>query len=130
MTKVITLIFTAYSIVQVEFWRSNFYLKKKKKKKKNQTLTKWHILKLIWSWGCYLCSLSWAGITKTSCHTKIKEPSLPNYFTHTLRKNSWIHTFPQNISAMWNVNWLVQDLNLKVKLVSYDNNSNIMNASK
>ena len=32
-------------------------------------------------------------------------------FTHSWRENNWIHTFPKGISAMWNANSLVQDLN-------------------
>ena len=32
-------------------------------------------------------------------------------FTHSWRENNWIHTFPKDISAMWNAINLVQDLN-------------------
>ena len=32
-------------------------------------------------------------------------------FTHSWRENNWIHTFPKDISAMWNAISLVQDLN-------------------
>ena len=32
-------------------------------------------------------------------------------FTHSWRVNSWIHTFPQGISIMWNANSFDQDLN-------------------
>ena len=32
-------------------------------------------------------------------------------FTHSWRENIWIHTFPKDISAMWNAISLVQDLN-------------------
>ena len=40
-----------------------------------------------------------------------KETSLPNYFTDSWSGNNWIHTFPKDISAMWNAISLVQDLN-------------------
>ena len=30
-------------------------------------------------------------------------------FTHSLRENTWIHTFPKGISAMWNTISLAQD---------------------
>ena len=40
-------------------------------------------------------------------HTEVKEPRL----AHRWRENSWIHTFPENVSAMGNENNLVQDLN-------------------
>ena len=32
-------------------------------------------------------------------------------FAYTWRENSWIHTFPKGISAMWNATSLVEDLN-------------------
>ena len=48
----------------------------------------------------------------TSCHTKVKEPSLPYYFTDSWKKKNWIHTFPKDTSAIWNANSLMQDLNL------------------
>ena len=31
----------------------------------------------------------------TSFHAKVKEPSLPYYFTHSWMENSWIHFFPR-----------------------------------
>ena len=32
-------------------------------------------------------------------------------YSHSRRENNWIHTFAKNISPMWNVNSIVQDLN-------------------
>ena len=47
------------------------------------------------------------SFSETSCLTKAEEPSLPYYFTHSLRENNWIHTFLKGISAMWNAISLV-----------------------
>ena len=51
------------------------------------------------------------SFSSTSCLFKAEEPTLPYYFTHSLRENNWIQTFPKGISAMWNATILVQDLN-------------------
>ena len=32
-------------------------------------------------------------------------------FFHSWKKNTWIHTFPNGFSIMWNANSFVQDLN-------------------
>ena len=53
-------------------------------------------------------SLSMYSFSKTDCHTKVKETSLPYYFNLSWRKNSWIHNFPKGISTLWNANSLVQ----------------------
>ena len=44
------------------------------------------------------------SLSLTSCHTKVKEPSL----SIVRRENSWIHTVFKGNSAMWNSNSLVQ----------------------
>ena len=36
----------------------------------------------------------------TSLNFVFKDSSLTNYFTHNLKENNWIHTFPMGISAM------------------------------
>ena len=51
------------------------------------------------------------SFSKTGCHIKVKETYLLNCFTHNWIKDSWIQTFPEDISAMWNPNYFVQDLN-------------------
>ena len=37
------------------------------------------------------------SFSKPGCHTKVKEPNLPNNFTYCRRINSWIHTFPREL---------------------------------
>ena len=49
--------------------------------------------------------------SKTVCHTKVKAQSAL-LFTHSWKENKSIHTFPKGIHAIWNVNSLIQDLNL------------------
>ena len=49
--------------------------------------------------------------SETGCHTKVKDHSLPYYFTHSWRENSLMHAFPKWFSAIWNTNSRVQDLN-------------------
>ena len=46
----------------------------------------------------------------TSCHTKVRVHSA-QLFTNSWRENHWIYIFAQSISAMWNANHLIQDLN-------------------
>ena len=45
---------------------------------------------------------------ETDCHAEVKEPNFP---TISWRENKQVHTFPKCISAMWNANSLVQELN-------------------
>ena len=51
------------------------------------------------------------SFSKTGYHTKVKKPILPSCLVIRW-ENSWVHTFHKGISGMWNVNNLVQVLNL------------------
>ena len=46
-----------------------------------------------------------------SCYTKVRGQSAL-LFTHSLRENSWMNTFPKDISTIWNTNSFIQDLNV------------------
>ena len=46
----------------------------------------------------------------TSLNSEAKKLSLP-YLPIVIGKNKWIHAFPKGISAKWNPNDLIQDLN-------------------
>ena len=50
-------------------------------------------------------------IFETSCHTKVKKHSLPNYLPYSWSKNSWVHIFPKGISTVGDADNLNQDLN-------------------
>ena len=39
-------------------------------------------------------------ISKTSCHSKVKELSLSNYLPQIWMMKNWIYTFPKGISFM------------------------------
>ena len=54
-----------------------------------------------------LCRIQQVWIQSFPSSRPITIPS----FTQSWRENSWIHTFPKGISAMWNANSIVQDLN-------------------
>ena len=43
-----------------------------------------------------------SSFSYTGCFTKVKELSLPYYLLW--KENSWMHTFPKDISAIWNAN--------------------------
>ena len=56
------------------------------------------------------------SISKTNCCTKIKESSLLYYLPNSRKKNIWIRMFPNYMSAIWNANSLVQDLNSDLRI--------------
>ena len=44
---------------------------------------------------------------------KVREPSLPYYFTSSRWRETWIHGFPKGISMKWNTYSFVKNLNLE-----------------
>ena len=64
---------------------------------------KWSLLVTL-NYGCQLTT-GLISFSSTGCHTKVKEPNLPFCLPNR------IHTLPKGISAIWNANSLVQDLN-------------------
>ena len=56
--------------------------------------------------GCNTRSFFMQGLTGLK-----RDPNPLYYFTHSWRENSWIHTFPKVMSAMQNINSLVQSVN-------------------
>ena len=77
-----------------------------------------------------LCCLSSGSICDTSAQTGFNTRSefnrvflLLNWSallcTHSWRENSWIHTFPKGINAIWNANSLVQVLTTIMVICCY-----------
>ena len=47
----------------------------------------------------------------SSCHTNVKELTLPYYIPIARERTVGFNTFAKDISSMWNANSIVQDLN-------------------
>ena len=58
----------------------------------------------------------------TSHHTRTNQQQSALLFIHSRRNLSWIHTFPNDVSAVGNSNSLFQVLNLGTRFISYDDN--------
>ena len=91
--------------------------------------------------GCdtrWISKRSAVGFSVSLSHsfTKAKEPrrvgeiDLLQQFSYSWGENRWIHIFPNDISAKWSANCLIQDLDLFADSISNHDNHYTKSASR